>query len=372
MPPPAGGKSKTGLYIGLAVGALAVAGGVIAIVLLTGKDGASGGGASREDVVRQTVAALVKGDTDALMKLTGVENRDRFIKCENKQDPEDRKKKVEKLRERYQEAADAVKGAKVEIVEIGKDDEPEVTKKGTKFEEGEGECETTMEVTEHRFEIAMKVTPKDGKPAKQETRMSVMTIGGGWFLDKPPEIKVPGSCDKAINAAMDRTEADTIKSVDGKVSDAAMKAALKDMRVAAIKRCTEDSWDDDVLACLDKEATTTEKLDACMKRLSTTQNEKFEADIQVVVKKHQALNGTGPTDDPPPDTGGAKALGPTCIAYRELIKTITCDMVNDSSRQILLDQIDKVIRDFADNPDGLEATCNAGLTVLKDMCTKGS
>lgn len=371
MPPPAGGKSKTGLYIGLGVGALAVAGGIVAIVMLTGKgDGPSGGGSSREDVVKKTVAALAKGDADALMKLTGVENRDRFIKCENKQDPEDRKKNIAKLRERYQEAADAVKGAKVEVVAIEKDDDPEVTKKGTRFEEGEGECETTMEVTEHRFEIKIKVTPKDGKAGEQETRMSVMTIGGGWFLDKPPEIKVPGSCDKAVNTAMDKTEADTIKTAGGKVSETAMKAALKDMRAVAIKRCTEDSWDDDVLECLNKESTTTAKMDACFKRLSTTQNEKFEAEIGEVVKKHQALNGTGGdtvTPDPPRPT--QKQLGPACTEYRELIKTIDCAIIDDSSRKMLIDQLDKTISEY--DGEALEAGCSAGLTVLRDSCKKG-
>jgi hypothetical protein len=361
MPPPAGGKSKTGLYIGLGVGALAVAGGVIAIVLLTKKSGPSGGGSSREDVVRQTIAALTRGDADTLLKLTGIENSDRFIKCDKKQDPEDRKKSIERLRERYQEAADAAKGAKVEIVEIGKDDDPEVTKKGTTVEQGEGECETTMEVIEHRFEIALKVTPKDGKAAKQETKMSVMSVGGGWFLDKPPEIKIAGSCDKAIIAAMDRTEADTIKSAGQKIPDKAMKAVLKDMRAVALTRCTEDSWDDDVLECLNKEATTTDLMDACFKRLSTTQQEKFEAGIAEVVKKHQALNGT---DVPKPDSSG---FGPVCSEYKRLVSTIVCDSISEDTRASLLRNFETIMSTTTDRAEQ-EADCARYTTGLRSLC----
>ena len=361
--PPAVKKSKTGLYVGLALGAVAVTGGIIAIVMLTGgKSAPSGGGSSREDVVRKTFAALSSGDGDALMTLSGAEGKERYIKCDGQPPPEKRKKLMEEVRDRFKESVKPTKGVKIEILEIGKDDEPDVTKKGKKFDSGESECKTTVDMTEHRFEVRYKATQGDRKGTEQEAEMSVIAVAGGWFLDRVPEIKVAGSCDAAVGHAMDKTQIEMLNKAPA--NPGALKSALAEIRAIGIKHCKDDSWDDDVLDCL-AIADTAIAMDSCNKKLSTTQREKFEAEANEAFKKYREKTAPPP---PPPDT--TSATGPNCAAYKQLIMTIQCAEITEDSRKALLDTFDELVKMAAGSSGDPEQGCLVAISTLKQMCNQ--
>ena len=367
VPPPHGAsarKSKTGLYIGLGVGALAVAGGIIAVVLLTGKDKASGGEASREGVVRKTFAALARGDADALMKLSGAETRDKLFKCKGE---EKLKPDRDLLRAPYKKAADATKGVKLEVIEIGTDDDPDVMEKGKTFGDDELECTALVKSIEHRFDVRFKATQPERKEVEQELRVSVVSIDGGWYLSEVPEIKLAGSCDTAVAHAVDKAQEQMLRQNGKADGEATIKAALADIRTIGIKHCKDDSWDDSVLECLG-ETTDAKSMDVCMKQLSTTQREKFETEAAAAFTKHQPK--VEPPPPPPPDTSGTVALGPNCQEYKRTIETIQCAEISEESRKALLDSFDEVIKLAAGSTGDPEQGCQVAVSTLKQMCNQ--
>ncbi|MEJ7600476.1 MAG: hypothetical protein WKG01_21385, partial [Kofleriaceae bacterium] len=354
-------RSKTGLYLGLGIGALAVAGGIVAVVMLTGKDKAGGGEASREGVVRMTFAALARGDVDALMKLTGAETRDRFIKCKGPTD-ETPKRDLDKLRVPIKKAADATKGVKLEVVEIGTDDDPTVSEKGTTFGDENFKCTQLAKSVEHRFDVRFKATQPERKEVEQEIRVSVVSIDGSWYLSEVPELKLAGSCETAVAHAVDKTLEQMLRT--NTLGADQVKAVLADIRTIGIKHCNEDSWDDSVLDCLG-ETTDAESMDVCMKQLSTTQREKFENETSEAFKKHQPK--VVPPPDVPPEPPKT-ALGPNCQAYKRTIETIQCAEITEEARKALLDTFDELVKLAAGPTGDPEQGCEVAITTLKQMC----
>lgn len=199
--PPPRARNKTGLYVGLGIGALAICGGIIAIVMVM-RSGPRGGAASREDAVKQTFAALAAGDVDALIELTGVKELDQFVSCK-KQPPDmkDSKQELARLRTRLETATEATKGLEIEIVKIGEDREPRTEPKGKEFGGAEYGCATTAEMVRHRFDVAIKVTRGDSKPVEQETQIKLIAVDGKWLLNDVPRIKLddPDTADKQLD-----------------------------------------------------------------------------------------------------------------------------------------------------------------------------
>ncbi|MBA3500518.1 MAG: hypothetical protein H0T65_09105 [Deltaproteobacteria bacterium] len=221
--PVAGKKSSKGLMIGLGVAGVAIAGGVIAFVLMRGGGGTAGGG-SRSDVVKSTLAALGDGDVDQLMKLSDVEGlHEKVVDCSGKtkalkeegeeddkelseKDKEDRdpKKQVEKRKKEFEEVAPRTKGTKIELVEIvtkeppaPKDDEKKsddeddplggVMKTGQKLMKG---CVAKVPMRIHTAKVKLKVTPKGEEATEQDAEIVLLQIGSGFYLAAAPTVSL--------------------------------------------------------------------------------------------------------------------------------------------------------------------------------------
>src|SRR4051812_904652 len=133
--PPGARKSRNTLWI--ALGALAVAGGGVAVaVLAVGGKGtsssAAGGGGDRDTVVRDTFKALGTGDLDALMANAGTELTQQHGHCDdpNDREAEDKRhvKDVEDMRRELSRAAAREHGASFEVLSIDETKHKTITK----------------------------------------------------------------------------------------------------------------------------------------------------------------------------------------------------------------------------------------------------
>lgn len=248
-PPAAGGKSKKGLIIGLSLAGLALAGGVIALVLvMRGKSSAAGG--SRDDVLRATFAAMAAGDAEELANLSSVESfYSRAIECkerdkddevsEERREWEEEMRDPKKLLERTKKAAAKTvlrtKGTKIEVVDIltkepkplagdekepsnkkkkrGSDDEDEdeggrrgedsdlddertederdtktfVMKKGKEVMPG---CKAKETFRFQTVKVKLKITEGTGEPFEHVAKIGLTNLGNGWYLTEPPQLPV--------------------------------------------------------------------------------------------------------------------------------------------------------------------------------------
>jgi hypothetical protein len=230
MPAPRPRSSK-GLVIGLGVGAVAVAGTIAAVVLLRG--GGSGAG-SRDDLVKQTLAAVSEGNVDKLVKLSdpvGLYNlaldcseRDKATKDADKakadeedkgmrdaggdeagDDVDDPQIQEKRVRRKHEKLVEKMKGMKIELVSIeaekAKDGEQDkedaaaaaerakgrVMKKGDKASKG---CVFKVDVELHALVAKIRVTEPDAKaPSEGEAKLLAVDAGGSWFLWEPPAIR---------------------------------------------------------------------------------------------------------------------------------------------------------------------------------------
>ena len=232
MPAPAK-KSSKGLVIGLAVAAVAVAGGVVAFVMLRG--GGAAGGGSRADVVKSTLAALEDGDVDQLMKLTDLPGlHDKVVDCSGKtkpregtgdddkeltdkdKDERDVKKQLDKRRKEYEELAPRAKGAKIELVEIVTKEPPAPTDDEKKAEDSEGTilktgerlmkgCVAKVPMRIHLAKLKLKVTPKGEKVIEQDSEIMLLQVGTGFYLGGPPMVSLgTGALEKELGAVRDK------------------------------------------------------------------------------------------------------------------------------------------------------------------------
>ena len=237
MPAPAKSSSK-GLVVGLAVAAVAVAGGVVAFVLLRGGGGAAGGG-SRTEVVKSTLAALEDGDVDQLMKLSDLPGvHAKVVDCSGKTKPRqdsesastdndaelteqdkaerDVTKQVEKRRKEYEELAPRAKGAKIELVEIVTKEPPAPTDDEKQPEDSEGTilktgqrlmkgCVAKVPMRIHLARLKLKVTPKGEQPIEQDSEIMLAQIGTGFYLAGPPMVRLgTAALEKELGAVRDK------------------------------------------------------------------------------------------------------------------------------------------------------------------------
>jgi hypothetical protein len=259
--PVAGKKSSKGLLIGLGVAGLAIAGGVIAFVVMRGGGGTAGGG-SRSDVVKSTLAALGDGDVDQLLKLSDIPGlHEKVVDCSGKtkalkeegeeddkelseKDKEDRdpKKQVEKRKKEFEEVAPRTKGAKIELVEIvtkeppaPKDDEKKsddeddplggVMKTGQKLMKG---CVAKVPMRIHTAKVKLKVTPKGEAAIEQDAEIMLLQVGSGFYLAAPPTVSLgAGALEREFKGIKDKVCA---------CKDAACAQKLKDEFKASPRR----------------------------------------------------------------------------------------------------------------------------------------
>ena len=247
-PPPVGAvpapgkKSSKGLLIGLAVAGVAIAGGIVAFVMLRG-GGDPKGGDSRDAVIKGTLAALADGNVDRLLALADpVGLHDKLVDCSGKTKPRkkegrddddddedkdddkdisdeekerrDPKKQREKMKEEFEKIAPRAKGAKIELVEIVTKEPPvpsddEKKKKDDDDEDYDKDKELTflMKSGERVYtgcyskkparlaetKIKVKVTPPKGEAIEQEAKVMMIQVGKGWYLLNPPRISAGGA-----------------------------------------------------------------------------------------------------------------------------------------------------------------------------------
>jgi hypothetical protein len=190
-------SSKKGLFIGLA--ALVLVGGGVGIFFAL--RGGSGGAGSRDDLVKATVAALEKGDADALFKLGDPAALEKIMECKTEGGKSEIEERSKEQREMDNALAGKTKGLKLEIVKI--DERPpsldangknrHAYEKGAKLSE---DCTAKVSMVEHRVEVTLKVGGAD-----TSMRMEMLEAGGGWYLVDKIRLDVPSSADAASGSA---------------------------------------------------------------------------------------------------------------------------------------------------------------------------
>lgn len=214
--------------IGLAVAGLAVAGGVIAFVVLKGGGSGGAAGGSRESVIKATLAALGDGDTDKLLALAdakglyakaidctgktpavGTDTDDGKDLSPSEKEEQDPNFIHEKYKKEFGELAGRAKGAKIELVEVvTKAPAQHVPKKegetrdanATEDEDGlfvleRGQramkgcvAKVPMRMQSVKLKVKVKVAAGGQPAAEQDVQMSMMEVEGGWYLITPPPI----------------------------------------------------------------------------------------------------------------------------------------------------------------------------------------
>lgn len=444
MPPPAGAKkSGKGLIIGL-VAAVAVAGGIVAFVMLRGGGGVAGGG-SRSAVVKSTLSALGDGDVDQLMKLTAIpELFEKISDCKSDadlttKDKEDRdpKKQVEKRKKELEAIASFTKGAKIELVEITNSEPPapkdddastdgddSVLKKGQEVTKG---CVAKTNVRLHSAKLKLKVTPKGEKAIEQESEMTLMQIGTGFYLAQTPSMnlgtaaleKELGAIKNQVCACKDAECAEKLK-MEFKASprSKALKKQIKALSDEDEKKI--DAIEDEIKACERKLDGGDDQLEAMIqfKDKICACNDKQCADKvtqEMTVWANSHKDGKLSEDDtakatkigeemgkcvtriysqPDPSTGGGGGIGSTiasaggvaelsgdmpgqCQDYRaSVLEAANCPKLPQASRQALLDSYKQMADawksiDFKTLPaaslETIEKSCKQGVDAMKQM-----
>jgi hypothetical protein len=204
-PAPRAGKSRTGLFIGVGAAVAAVA--VVGIVLAT--RGGSHGFATKDDLVRETLAAITAADADRLVAAADIPGMASVIDCTGsdkggkgygddlsveaftREARKDAQRLLDKLKKQPPTAIEVV-----DIADKAKD-EPEL-KKGKK-EDG---CTATADVYGHRLKVKVKITD-GGKPREATLKIRAMVIDDRWYLqDSPDADDFAGSGD--LDAAIDQ------------------------------------------------------------------------------------------------------------------------------------------------------------------------
>jgi hypothetical protein len=284
--PVAGKKSSKGLLIGAGVAGLAIAGGVIAFVVMRGGGGTAGGD-SRTAVVKSTLAALGDGDVDQLMKLSDVEGLyAKVFDCEGKtkprsnedktddtelteKDKEDRdpKKESEKRKKTFEELVPLTKGAKIELVEIvtkepdaPKDDTPgedeQVRKTGQKLMKG---CVAKVPLRVHAAQVKLKVTPKGEAVVEQDSEIVLMQVGSGFYLVSAPPVSLGlASLEREFNSIKDKVcackDAECASTLKAEFKASPRSKQIK-KQIKALSKSDQDKLEtieDEIKACEQK------------------------------------------------------------------------------------------------------------------------
>ena len=297
---PGGKKSSKGLIIGLAAAGVAIAGGIVAFVVLRGGGGTAGGG-SRDAVVKSTLAAMGAGDVDQLMKLSDIPGLyAKVIDCSGKtkprkteddsdmkdkddeelsdKDKEDRdpKKQVEKRKKEYEENVPLAKGAKIELVElvtkeppVPSDDEKKsddddsgesskgfLMKSGSRLYKG---CYAKVPMRFHMAKVKLKVTPK-GEPAiEQDAEVMLIQVGKGYWLAGTPSVNLgTAALERELKGMKDKVcacaDAKCAEKLKDDFKESPRRKEIKKQMKALSEKDKEkiDAIEDEIKACESK------------------------------------------------------------------------------------------------------------------------
>lgn len=186
-----GGGSKIGLWVVLAL--LVVAGGVVGLVFAL-RGGGGGGTSSPEALIKATLAAEAAGDADALVQLSDPEGLfASALDCKGeaaRDEGIDPKQQLAKLKPKMDELVKKTKGLAIELVESKRDESDRESSVEPGKEVAPG-CTAKAKLESLTYKIQVKTT-KDGKSRTQDTLVTMMSVGGHYYLLGPPRVKPPG------------------------------------------------------------------------------------------------------------------------------------------------------------------------------------
>jgi hypothetical protein len=375
--PMPGRKSNTGLLIGVGVGALAVVGIIIGVVVAKSGGGGYGAG-SKEDLLKETVAALQAGDIDKLMKLAGPENMtEEFLDCDKSdkggagygRNSKDDKEERDRMKRKFQEAIDSAKGLKIEYVDTKEDREPKKMSKGDKPGEG---CTLKVDVTLHRVDLKVKVSKGDKPAREQKVNAKLIEVDGRWLIERVGEVSFGPDCAGAIQhmIMLSRDEFRRANLTDTTISK------LEDKLVA---QCGDENWSEEAVQCM-ADSTVDRDTMRCMDKLTSSQRERM---MRALVDSMSGTSGGGispppptpPTVDDPPPPSDPGSIPAACQDYkRSLEEAIACDKLPQSSRDSLRKSLEGMIKLWASYPtlpqasqDSIQRTCRDGAEQMRRM-----
>jgi hypothetical protein len=370
--PMPGRKSNTGMLIGIGVGVLAVAGIIIGIVVAKSGGGGYGAG-SKDDAIKETLAALSGGDIDKLMKLGGPDNMsEAFLDCDRSDkggadygrgSKNEDKEERERMKKKFQEAIDMAKGLKLEYVDAKEDREPKKMEKGDKTGEN---CKLKVDVTLHRLEVKVKVSKGDKPAREQKADIKLIEVDGRWLVERAPKLSFGPDCAGAI-AHMIMLSRDEFRRAN--LTDTTI-SKLEDKLVS---QCGDESWSEEAVQCM-ADATVDRDTMRCMDKLNSSQRERM---MRALVDSMSGTSGGGggispppprPIDDPPPPTTTG-SVPAACQDYKRAIEeAIACDKIPESSRDSLRKSLEGMTKLWADYPTMPQASQDS----IQRMCREGT
>ncbi len=378
-------KSK-GLLIG-GIGVIAVGAGIAVAVAVSGgktKPGVS----SRDEVAAQTLAAIQKGDADALVALTPPAEPI-FATCEDKDKLADKETRSrEHMKDRFEKVIGKAKGVEVELVKLG-ESKKQTLAKGD--EAGRG-CKLDVDITLHTIDIALKL--KAGGLSKQrDLKIEMLEGDGRWFLTEPPKIVAPGDC------------AAVAKVTIANAKDIFVRQGLGNTAIARIQKmvdqsCNDDAWSDDAIACFIVSKSDPDS-ETCMKMMAKSQQDNVVKHMGQIIAddvKSRAVpvpvateRVQAPVDPTVPPAGSGSGTGsgsaetvsseipPICNDYREqLDKLARCRRVPAKIRKGFEDEYAIIVKSWNDTKkteairESTERSCKSGvdqaLELRKGLC----
>ncbi len=283
---PAKGGSKKVLWI--AIAAVVLIGGGIGIALAVKGSGGGGGVASRDELAKQMLAALNKGDRDALLALAAPDSlTSSLLECESAADGEGiRKEMQDTLAKLFKERTDQAKGFKIELIELTENKHDTLEKGKQMFKS----CKSGATITTYDLEAKLKVAQGDKPAAEQKVSVAMMEVNGGWYLTAPPEIKPVLDCAGAIA---------TYTKASRKALPDISAAAMARMEKKMIEHCNDDGWPEEAVECFAEPKG--DHADRCMKILTSSQTDKVMKDLTAIMTQ-EIKERAPPPDAPTPPT----------------------------------------------------------------------
>ncbi|MBX3162599.1 MAG: hypothetical protein KF773_41945 [Deltaproteobacteria bacterium] len=363
MGAPAGPPKKLskGMLIGLAAsgGALVVI--TVVVLLLNSGGGAKGGASDRDELARETLALIEKGDVDGMLRLTGGEDfDDKIVDCERKksstgkrasrdddEDDYDRKRadkfdkydryddkdrdrdrfdkfgdeeymrdprrKRDRMPREFEKIVDKAKGARIELVEVEERGKPSVWEKGDRVRRG---CTARTAISIYTLRVIIKVTPEKAEKAGREQKVELRAIEADnkWYLLAAPKVKSVPDCTRAMGNAVALSRSRLKKSAN--VDD----AALTKLEERWTGLCGDDNWSEEAVNCYADAVVEYETM-RCQDKLTPSQREKMAKElVQSVLPSSKG--------DPL-----AASLPYECVEYRRVAEELlACTKVDPLTR----------------------------------------
>jgi len=371
IPGPPGRRSSKGLAIGLGVGGVAVAGAIIAIVVVKGVGG--DGASSREDLVKRTLTAMGDGDVEKLVKLSdpvGLYNaaldcserekrkqdrekdkdkdegdadqdKDRDTDKDDASDDDDPQMQETRIRHKYEKLVDKMKGVKFELVSIAgekdeRDDRDDADadadrkrkkkrdgmKKGDQAMKG---CVFKVDVQFHELIAKVRVTDRDSKePSEQKAKLTAIDAGGSWYLMAPPKL---GGGDSDSGGGGGDGDGDGDTAAEMRKALAKMESFKAKMCACTDRACAERVQKEmtDWSASMARTGKDAKPREEDMKKFAAVAMAFGECQTKAMAMDTTPKDDPPKDDPPPPEDGTSSGDGadlaslPACAEYRKQI-----------------------------------------------------